>query len=82
MYTGVYKRGCNDIGYLGSLFGLRLLGFGLDWLREVGFNIFKEVLYLKGSAEYTFPEYEVVLTLKGGDDDLVVFYLNGLALAD
>jgi len=39
-------------------------------------------LYLKGSAEYTFLEHKVILALKGRDDDLVVSYLNGLALAD
>ena len=39
-------------------------------------------MYLEGSAEYTFPEYKVVLALKGGDNDLVISYLNGLALAD
>jgi len=82
LYTGVYEKGCDDVSYFGSLLGLRLFGFGLDWLGEVGLDVFEEVLYLEGSAEYTFPEYEVVLTLKGGDDDLVVFYLNGLALAD
>jgi len=39
-------------------------------------------LHLEGSAEYTFPKHKVVLALKGRDNDLVVSYLNSLALAD
>jgi hypothetical protein len=79
LYARVYEGGRDDIGHPGSLFGLRPLGFGLRRLGDVGLDVVEEVLYLESSAEYTFPEHEVVLALEGGDDDLVVPYRDGFS---
>lgn len=43
-----------------------------------GLDVFEEGLHMEGSAEHAFSEYEVVLALGGGKDDLVVSCLDGL----